>query len=159
MGRVDDSESRYQAVASRDLRFEGRFVVAVTSTGIYCRVGCPSRTPRRDRVRFFVSPAAASAAGFRPCKRCRPDQGGEAQGALVQRALDLIGSGVVDTDGVDGLARRLAVDVRTLHRRLAGSVGVTPLQLARSRRVQTARTLIARTTMPPASARSGSSTT
>ncbi|MGD0834774.1 MAG: AlkA N-terminal domain-containing protein [Candidatus Dormibacteria bacterium] len=148
MGRVDDSESRYEAVASRDLRFEGRFVVAVTSTGVYCRVGCPSRTPRRDRVRFFASPAAASAAGFRPCKRCRPDRAGDAEAPLVQRALELIAAGVVDTEGVDGLARRLAVDVRTLHRRLAGSVGATPLQLARSRRVQTARTLIARTAMP-----------
>ena len=148
MRRVDDSESRYRAVASRDRRFEGRFVVAVTSTGVYCRVGCPSRTPRRDRVRFFPTAAAAVAAGFRPCKRCRPDQDGEVQGPLVQRALDLIGAGVLDGEGVDGLARRLDVNPRTLHRRLAGSLGASPPQLARSRRVQTARTLIACTTMP-----------
>jgi AraC family transcriptional regulator of adaptative response / DNA-3-methyladenine glycosylase II len=148
MGRVDDGDSRYRAVASRDRRFEGRFVVAVTSTGVYCRVGCPSRTPRRDRVRFFPSPAAAVAAGFRPCKRCRPDQDGEVEGPLVRRALEMIGAGVVDTEGVVGLARRLDVNARTLHRRLAGSLGATPLQLARSRRVQTARTLIARTAMP-----------
>ena len=61
---MDDFESRYRAVASRDRRFEGRFLVAVTTTGVYCRVGCPSRTPAPDHVRFFPSPAAAEAAGL-----------------------------------------------------------------------------------------------
>ena len=82
---MDDFESRYRAVESRDRRFEGRFLVAVTTTGVYCRIGCPSRTPAPDHVRFFPSPVAAEAAGFRACKRCRPDSGGEPERALVSR--------------------------------------------------------------------------
>jgi AraC family transcriptional regulator of adaptative response / DNA-3-methyladenine glycosylase II len=145
---VDDFESRYRAVASRDRRFEGRFLVAVTTTGVYCRIGCPSRTPNPENVRFFPSPAAAEAAGFRPCKRCRPEQAGDAGGALVTRALRLIADGVADGDGVGDLARLLGVSQRTLDRRFIEAVGASPLQLARSRRVQTARALIAESSMP-----------
>src|ERR1019366_8992266 len=104
MAPVDDFESRYRAVASRDRRFEGRFLVAVTSTGVYCRIGCPSRTPRRDHVRFLPSPAAPRAAGVRACKRCRPDQLAEHDGALVGRALRLIASGLADGAGITGVA-------------------------------------------------------
>ena len=145
---MEDFESRYRAVASRDRRFEGRFLVAVTTTGVYCRVGCPSRTPRRDHVRFLPSPAAAEAAGFRACKRCRPDRLDEPDGALVGRALRLIAAGLADGAGIEGVARRLGVSPRTLDRRFTASIGASPHQLARSRRVQTARTLIAQSSMP-----------
>ncbi|MGD0447565.1 MAG: AlkA N-terminal domain-containing protein [Candidatus Dormibacteria bacterium] len=145
---MEDFESRYRAVASRDRRFEGRFLVAVTTTGVYCRVGCPSRTPRRDHVRFLPSPAAAEAAGFRACKRCRPDRLDKPDGALVGRALRLIAAGLADGGGIEGVARRLGVSSRTLDRHFTASIGASPHQLARSRRVQTARTLIAQSSMP-----------
>jgi AraC family transcriptional regulator of adaptative response / DNA-3-methyladenine glycosylase II len=145
---VDGFESRYLAVASRDRRFEGRFLVAVTSTGVYCRVGCPSRTPRPENVRFFTTAAAAEAAGFRPCRRCRPESSGAPGDGLVGRALGLIASGGVDGRGVEGTASGLGVSSRTLHRRLRAEVGAPPLRLAISRRAQTARTLISETTMP-----------
>ena len=148
MVTVEDFESRYRAVASRDRRFQGRFLVAVTTTGVYCRVGCPSRTPKADHVRFFPTPGAAEAAGFRACKRCRPDQDGEFDGALVTHALRLVAAGFADGAGVSGLAHRLGVSPRTLDRRITAAVGASPLQLARSRRVQTARTLIAESSMP-----------
>jgi AraC family transcriptional regulator of adaptative response / DNA-3-methyladenine glycosylase II len=135
-------------MASRDRRFEGSFLVAVTSTGVYCRLGCPSRTPRRDHVRFLASPAAAEAAGFRPCKRCRPDQVMEHDGALVGRALRLIAAGLADGGGITGVAGRLGVSPRTLDRRFTAALGASPLQLARSRRVQTARALITQSSMP-----------
>jgi methylphosphotriester-DNA--protein-cysteine methyltransferase len=145
---VEDFESRYRAVASRDRRFEGSFLVAVTTTGVYCRVGCPSRTPLRDHVRFLPSAAAAEAAGFRACKRCRPDRRDEPDGALVGRALRLIAGGAADGGGIAGVARRLGVSPRTLDRRFTAAIGASPLQLARSRRVQTARTLIVQSPMP-----------
>jgi AraC family transcriptional regulator of adaptative response / DNA-3-methyladenine glycosylase II len=135
-------------VASRDRRFEGRFLVAVTTTGVYCRIGCPSRTPRRDHVRFLPSPAAAEAAGFRACKRCRPDRLDEPEGALVGRALRLIAAGLADGGGIGGVAQRLGVSSRTLDRRFTAAIGASPLQLARSRRVQTAGALITQSSMP-----------
>ena len=145
---MDDFESRYRAVASRDRRFEGRFLVAVTTTGVYCRVGCPSRTPSPDHVRLFPSPATAEAAGFRACRRCRPDRAGEPDAEAVSRALRLIATGAADEGGIGEIARRVGVSLRTLDRRFTAAVGATPLQLVRSRRVQTARTLIARSSMP-----------
>ncbi len=148
MASVDDTGSRYRAVASRDRRFEGRFVVAVTSTGVYCRVGCPSRTPRRENVRFYPTAAAAEAAGFRPCRRCHPEEGAASGDGMVGRVLALIASGAVDGEGVAGTARRLGVSPRTLHRRLTAEVGARPALLARSRRVQTAHALITRTALP-----------
>ncbi len=147
MLHVDDFESRYAAMASRDRRFEGQFVVAVTSTGVYCRIGCPSRTPRPQNVRFFASQAAAEAAGFRPCRRCRPDRGAAPGDGLVGKVLGLIAAGQVDGEGVEGAARRLGVSARTLHRRLTAEVGVAPQRLAASRRAQTARALITETSM------------
>ena len=109
----EDFDGCYRAVSSRDTRFDGRFVTAVRTTGIYCRPSCPAQTPRRENVRFFPRAAAASAAGFRACKRCRPDaapgsRDWDVRADLAARALRGIESGVVDTDGVPGLARRLA---------------------------------------------------
>jgi AraC family transcriptional regulator of adaptative response / DNA-3-methyladenine glycosylase II len=144
---VYDFETSYRAMESRDQRFDGRFVVAVTSTSVYCRPSCPSRTPRRENVRFFRLPAAAEAMGFRACRRCRPDAAPSSpewnsRGDLAARALRLIAGGTVDQDSVAGLARRLAVSERHLHRQLVAEVGVGPQLLAISRRAQVARLLV-----------------
>jgi AraC family transcriptional regulator, regulatory protein of adaptative response / DNA-3-methyladenine glycosylase II len=152
---VYDFETSYRAMASRDQRFDGRFVVAVTSTGVYCRPSCPSRTPLRPNVRFFRLPAAAEAAGFRACRRCRPGAQPSSpewsvRGDLVARALRLIAAGTVDEEGVTGLARQLAVSNRHLHRRLIEELGVGPQALAISRRAQVARLLIESTALPMA---------
>ena len=145
-----DTESLYRAVASRDRRFDGRFVLGVTSTGIYCRPSCPARTPKPENVRYFALPAAAVAAGFRACRRCRPDRVAARphiadETGLVERALALIGQGVVDDAGVAGLADRLSVSERHLHRLLVSSVGTGASGLAQARRAQTARTLLEQT--------------
>lgn len=150
---VEDFEQCYRAVSSRDRRFDGRFVTAVTTTGIYCRPSCPAQTPKRQNVRFYRVAAAAQAAGFRACRRCRPDASPgspewDVRADLSARALRLIAEGAVDVDGVSGLARRLAVSERHLHRQLVAEVGAGPLALARTRRAQTARLLIDSTALP-----------
>jgi AraC family transcriptional regulator, regulatory protein of adaptative response / DNA-3-methyladenine glycosylase II len=152
-GVLKDFEHRYRAVRGRDVRFDGRFYVAVTSTGIYCRPSCPAITPRRSNVRFFPTAAAAQYAGFRACKRCRPDAvpgspEWDARADVVARAMRLIADGVVDRDGVAGLARRLSYTERHLHRLLSAEVGAGPLALARARRAHTARLLIETTDLP-----------
>ncbi|HEY2176361.1 MAG TPA: AlkA N-terminal domain-containing protein [Mycobacteriales bacterium] len=149
----NDFDQLYRAIESRDRRFDGRFVIAVTSTGIYCRPSCPAQTPKRANVRFYPLPAAAQAAGFRACKRCRPQASPgspewDVRADLTARALRLIAEGAVDTDGVGGLAQRLAVSERHLHRQLVGEVGAGPLMLARTRRAQTARLLVESTDLP-----------
>ncbi len=148
-----DFDSCYRAVSARDARFDGRFFTAVTSTGIYCRPICPARTPAQRNVRFYPDAAAAEAAGFRPCKRCRPEASPgspdwDVRGDLVGRALRLIDEGVVDTDGVHGLAARLAVTERHLHRLFVAELGAAPLAVARSRRLRLARRLLVETGMP-----------
>jgi AraC family transcriptional regulator of adaptative response / DNA-3-methyladenine glycosylase II len=150
---VNDFETSYLAMSSRDARFDGHFVVAVTSTGVYCRPSCPSRTPLRKNVRFFRVAAAAEEAGFRACRRCRPDVGPASpewnvRGDLVARALRLIAGGAVDQHGVTGLARRLAVSERHLHRQLVAEVGTGPQMLAINRRAQVARLLVESGTLP-----------
>ena len=105
-------EDCYRAIEMKDGRFDGWFITAVTSTGIYCRPSCPARTPHARNVRFYATAAAAQEAGFRACKRCRPDASpgspnGTSRGDLVGRAMRLISDGVVDREGVGGLARRL----------------------------------------------------
>ena len=149
----DDFDTCYRAIASRDSRFDGRFVTAVRTTGIYCRPSCPAQTPKRENVTFFARPAAAAAAGYRACKRCRPDTAPgspewDVRGDLAARALRGIEAGVVDAEGIPGLARRLNVSERHLHRVLVAEVGVGPLALARTRRAQTARVLIEHTALP-----------
>jgi AraC family transcriptional regulator of adaptative response / DNA-3-methyladenine glycosylase II len=147
-------ERCYRAVASRDARFDGWFITAVTSTGIYCRPSCPTPiTPKPANVRFYPTAAAAQSAGFRACKRCRPDASPgspewNVRADLVGRAMRLIADGLVDREGVPGLARRLHVSERHLHRVLVASVGAGPLALARSQRAQTARTLVETTDLP-----------
>jgi AraC family transcriptional regulator, regulatory protein of adaptative response / DNA-3-methyladenine glycosylase II len=140
-------EHWYRAVESRDGRFDGWIYLAVTSTGVYCRPSCPAISPKRANMRFYRSSAAAQRAGFRACKRCRPDASPgspewNARADAVARAMRLIGDGVVDRDGVDGLAVRLGYSVRQLNRLITSELGAGPLALARAQRAQTARTLI-----------------
>ncbi|MCM3922318.1 helix-turn-helix domain-containing protein [Frankia sp. AiPs1] len=152
-GGARTDEGCYEAVASRDARFDGTFYFAVTTTGIYCRPSCPAGTPKRTNVRFFPTAAAAHGAGFRACRRCRPDAvPGSAEWDLradvVGRAMRLIGDGVVDREGVAGLAARLGYSARQLHRHLTAEVGAGPLALARARRAHTARLLLQTTALP-----------
>jgi AraC family transcriptional regulator of adaptative response / DNA-3-methyladenine glycosylase II len=150
---VQDFEQCYRAVRSKDARFDGWFVTAVTSTGIYCRPSCPAVTPKRANVRFLASAAAAQRAGFRACKRCRPDASPgspewNARADVVGRAMRLIADGGVDREGVAGIARRLGYSERHLNRQLVAELGAGPLALARAQRAQTARLLIETTALP-----------
>jgi AraC family transcriptional regulator of adaptative response / DNA-3-methyladenine glycosylase II len=152
---VEDFERCYRAVQSRDARFDGWFFTAVTTTRIYCRPSCPARTPGPSNVRFYPSAAAAQRAGFRACLRCRPDAAPgspewNVRADVVGRAMRLIADGVVDREGVAGLAGRLGYGVRHLHRLLRDEVGAGPLALARAQRVQSARILIETTALPMA---------
>ncbi len=142
-----DPEHCYRAACAKDPRFDGWFFTAVTSTGIYCRPSCPARTPKRENVRFYPSAAACQQAGFRACKRCRPDASPgspewNARGDVTGRAMRLIADGVVDREGVPALAGRLGYSVRQVERVLRAELGAGPLALARAQRAQTARTLI-----------------
>jgi AraC family transcriptional regulator of adaptative response / DNA-3-methyladenine glycosylase II len=142
-----DADRCYRAAQSRDARFDGWFYIAVRTTGIYCRPSCPAITPKRHNVEFHPTAAAAQQLGFRACKRCRPDAAPgspewNVRGDVVARAMRLIGDGVVDRDGVAGLARRLGYSERHLNRLLTEQLGAGPLSLARAQRAQTARTLI-----------------
>src|SRR6478609_7921302 len=150
---VEDFEQCYRAVSSKDGRFDGWFVTAVTTTGIYCRPSCPAVTPKRGNVRFLPTAAAAQRAGFRACKRCRPDAAPGSpewnqRADTVGRAMRLIADGSVDRDGVTGLARRLGFSERHLHRQLVAELGAGPLALARAQRAHTARLLIETSELP-----------
>ncbi|OEV09442.1 AraC family transcriptional regulator, partial [Streptomyces nanshensis] len=136
---VMTDESRYEAVRSRDARFDGVFFLGVRTTGIYCRPSCPAVTPKRENVRYYPSAAAAQRAGFRACRRCRPDAvPGSAEwnvrADLVGRAMRMIGDGVVDREGVAGLARRLGYSARQVQRQLTAELGAGPVALARAQR-------------------------
>ncbi len=144
---IDDFERCYRFMRSRDPRYDGFFFVGVLSTGIYCRPSCPARLPQRRNVRLFATAAAAQAAGLRACKRCEPDAapGSPAwnrRADVAGRAVRLIAEGVVDREGVPGLAGRLGFSERQLNRILVAEVGAGPAQLARAQRAQAARTLI-----------------
>ena len=150
---IEDAERCYRIVCSRDARYDGWFVTAVTSTRVYCRPSCPARTPRREHVVFHPTAAAAVAAGYRACRRCRPDvtPGSPAwhgRADVVARAMRLVADGVVDREGVCGLARRLGYSERQLHRLLVAEVGAGPLALARVQRAHTARLLLETTALP-----------
>ncbi|KAB8168012.1 helix-turn-helix domain-containing protein [Streptomyces sp. 3MP-14] len=148
-----DDDSRYQAVRSRDERFDGVFFTAVLTTGIYCRPSCPATTPKRANVRFLPSAAAAQSAGFRACRRCRPDAvpgsaEWNARADAVGRAMRMIGDGVVDREGVAGLAARLGYSARQVQRQLVTELGAGPIALARAQRAHTARVLLQTTRLP-----------
>ncbi|MCG7206443.1 bifunctional transcriptional activator/DNA repair enzyme AdaA [Streptomyces arenae] len=148
-----DEDTRYEAVRSRDARFDGAFFFAVETTGIYCRPSCPAVTPKRRNVRFFRTAAAAQGSGFRACRRCRPDAvPGSAEwnvrADVVGRAVRLIGDGVVDREGVGGLADRLGYSARQVQRQLTAELGAGPVALARAQRAHTARVLLQTTGLP-----------
>ena len=148
-----DDEQCYRAAQSRDSRFDGCFITAVKTTGIYCRPSCPAMTPKRHNVEFFVTAAAAQQHGYRACKRCRPDASPgspewNVRADVVGRAMRLIADGLVDREGVRGLAARLSYSERQINRLLTAELGAGPLALARAQRAQTARTLIETTSMP-----------
>ncbi len=152
---LPDFDTCYRAVSGRDPRFDGWFFTAVRTTGIYCRPSCPALTPQRRNVEFHPSAAAAQRAGFRACKRCRPDASPgspdwDVRGDLAGRALRLIGEGVIDREGVPGLANRLGYSERQINRVLVEHVGAGPIALARAQRAQTARVLLETTPMSAA---------
>ncbi len=149
---VEDFERCYLAVHSRDPRFDGWFYTAVTSTHVYCRPSCPAQTPMRKNVRFYPSAAAAQLAGFRACKRCRPDASPgspewNSRADVAARAMRLIADGLVDREGVNGLAHQVGYSVRQLERVLQHEIGAGPIAIARAQRAQTARILIETTAL------------
>lgn len=150
---LPEPETCYRAVQGRDARFDGWFFIAVRTTRIYCRPSCPAMTPLRKNVAFYPSAAAAQRAGYRACKRCRPDASPgspdwDVRGDVAGRALRLIRDGIIDREGVPGLARRLGYSERQIHRALVAEVGAGPLALARAQRAQTARILLETTDLP-----------
>ncbi|GAB2716335.1 bifunctional transcriptional activator/DNA repair enzyme AdaA [Streptomyces bullii] len=150
---MKDEDPRYEAVRSRDARFDGAFFFAVETTGIYCRPSCPAVTPKRRNVRFFATAAAAQADGFRACRRCRPDAvpgsaEWNARADVVARAMRLIADGIVDREGVAGLAARLGYSARQVQRQLTAELGAGPVALARAQRAHTARVLLQTTGLP-----------
>lgn len=142
-----DQDRCYNAVASRDARFDGHFITAVRTTGIYCRPSCPATTPKRANVEFLPTAGAAQQRGYRACRRCLPDAvpgspDWNIRADLAARAMRLISDGVVERDGVTGLAQRLGYSERHLNRVLTAELGAGPLALARAHRAHTARLLI-----------------
>ncbi len=154
-GMHTDTERCVRAVRSKDARFDGWFFTAVLTTGIYCRPSCPVVPPKAENMVFHPSAAACQQAGFRACKRCRPDTSPGSpewnqRADAVARAMRLIADGVVDREGVTGLAARLGYSTRQVERQLLAELGAGPLALARAQRAQTARLLIETTALPMA---------
>nr|WP_064571117.1 AlkA N-terminal domain-containing protein [Gordonia sp. LAM0048] len=152
-GTAPDFDRCYRAVQARDARFDGQFFVTVRTTGIYCRPSCPAQTPRPANVGFVLTAAAAQQQGFRACRRCAPDAVPGSplwniNADMSARAMRLIADGVVEREGVDGLATRLRYSPRHLTRVLTRHLGAGPLALARAHRATNARVLIQCTTMP-----------
>jgi AraC family transcriptional regulator, regulatory protein of adaptative response / DNA-3-methyladenine glycosylase II len=142
-----------RARISRDPRFDGKFFIAVTSTGIYCRPICPVRSPKRVHIRYYPTAAAAAEAGYRPCLRCRPEAapGSPAwlgTSAIVRRALRLIDDGCLDGDSVEDLAARLGIGTRHLDRLFMEHVGASPMAVAQTRRLHFAKRLLDETHLP-----------
>jgi AraC family transcriptional regulator, regulatory protein of adaptative response / DNA-3-methyladenine glycosylase II len=147
MDRVNNPDVFYQAMLSRDSRFDGLFFVGVTSTGIYCRSICPAPKPKFKNVRFYSSSAGAESAGFRPCKRCRPDASAgtpiwSGASKTVSRALELIGNGYLDEHNVAELGAGLDISDRQLRRLFKTYLGASPNAIALTRRLDFARKLI-----------------
>ncbi|WP_083842579.1 AlkA N-terminal domain-containing protein [Bradyrhizobium sp. ORS 375] len=142
-----DHAACYRAIATRDVRFDGRLFIGVQTTGIYCRPICPARTPKIDNVIFFRSAAEAQEAKFRPCLRCRPETApdfGAWRGTAntVSRALSLIEAGALDSASIGDLANRLGVGERQLRRLFDKHLGASPITVAQTRRVLLAKQLI-----------------
>ena len=142
-----------RARETRDPRFDGLFFIAVTSTHIYCRPVCPAPSPKSRNIRYYASAAAASAAGFRPCLRCRPEAAPgsplhRAKSDLVAGALRLIEQGVLDETSLPELARRVGVGERHLRRLFTDELGASPLEVAATRRLLFAKKLLTETALP-----------
>ncbi len=147
-----DIEECERARVGRDRRYDGRFFTGVRTTGIYCRPVCPVRPARAGNVEFYPSAAAAEAAGYRPCLRCRPEAAPfspawKGSRSTIDRAVRLIRDGALDADGVEAFAGRLGVGARHLGRLFQRHVGASPLQLAQTMRVQKAKRLLDTTDM------------
>src|SRR5215510_5018719 len=148
-----DQRACDRARRSRDARFDGRFFIAVTTTRVYCRPICPARAPKDAHVRYFATAAAAEAAGFRPCLRCRPEASPGTPAwfgtsSVVSRALRLIADGALDEASVDALADRLGVTARHLRRLFLHHLGATPSDVALTRRIHFAKKLLDETSLP-----------
>jgi AraC family transcriptional regulator of adaptative response / DNA-3-methyladenine glycosylase II len=148
-----DRDACHRALLTRDARFDGRFFTAVRTTGIYCRPICPARTPKLGNILFLPSAAAAEAAGFRPCLRCRPETSPETSAwhgtaNTVTRAVALIAAGALNHSGVDALAARLGLGERQLRRLFRKHMGATPIAVAQTRRSLFAKQLITDTRLP-----------
>jgi AraC family transcriptional regulator of adaptative response / DNA-3-methyladenine glycosylase II len=148
-----DHAACYRAISQRDVRFDGRFFTAVKTTGIYCRPICAARTPRSENVIFYATAAAAQAAGYRPCLRCRPEtapNSGAWRGTwnTVSRALCLIERGALDQGDVEALAERVGLGERQLRRLFRQHLGATPIAVAQRRRVLQAKRLLRETDLP-----------
>ena len=142
-----------RARISRDPRFDGKFFIAVKTTGIYCRPICPSRTSNSRNVRYYATAAAAAEAGFRPCLRCRPEAAPGTPAwlvtsAVVRRGLRLIDEGILDNASVDELAGMLGLGSRHLRRLFLQHVGASPISFAQTRRLQFAKRLLDETNLP-----------
>jgi AraC family transcriptional regulator of adaptative response / DNA-3-methyladenine glycosylase II len=149
---LDPSECE-RARVRRDRRYDGRFFSGVRTTRIYCRPVCPVRPAKGRNVTFYPTAAAAEAAGFRPCLRCRPEAAPFSPAWLgslttVRRGMRLIRDGALDREGVEALATRLGIGPRHLDRLFKRHVGASPLQVARTVRVQRAKRLLDQTTLP-----------
>ena len=142
-----DPEECERARVGRDPRYDGLFFSGVRTTGIYCRPVCPVRPARPENVEFYPSAPAAEAARYRPCLRCRPETAPfspawKGSRTSVERAIRLIHDGALDNDGVDALAARLGIGARHLRRLFGKHLGASPLQVARTMRVQRAKRLL-----------------
>src|SRR5579871_1520189 len=142
-----------RARLSRDARFDGKFFIAVLSSGVYCRPICPARTAKEKNVRYFPTAAAAAEAGFRPCLRCRPECAPGTPAWLgtpstVSRALRLIHESGLEEGGVEALAERLGLGPRHLRRLFLKHLGATPTAVAQTRRLHFAKKLIDETSLP-----------
>jgi AraC family transcriptional regulator, regulatory protein of adaptative response / DNA-3-methyladenine glycosylase II len=147
-----DREACYRALLTRDARFDGQFFIAVRTTGIYCRPICPARAPKLEHIEFMPSAAAAQAAGYRPCLRCRPETSPQLAAwhgtySTVSRAMALIAAGALNGDAVDDLAGRLGIGERQLRRLFRKHLGASPNVVAQTRRVLFAKQLISDTTL------------
>ena len=157
-----DRDECERARVGRDRRYDGRFFSGVRTTRIYCRPVCPVRPAQGKNVEFYPTAAAAEAAGFRPCLRCRPETAPfspawQGSRTTVHRAMRLIRDGALDRSGVDNLAARLGIGARHLDRLFRRHVGASPLQVARTLRVQRAKRLLDQTklSMSDVAARAG----
>lgn len=148
-----DHAACYRAMLARDTRFDGRFFVAVRTTGIYCRPICPARPPKPENCTFLPTAAAAQEAGYRPCLRCRPESSPDlgawrGTSATVSRALALIEAGALDAADVEALAERVGVGERQLRRLFRQHLGAAPVTVAQTRRVLLAKQVIHETDLP-----------